>query len=328
MEKISEFFFDNFKYFLIGIISVLVILILISTFKIIRKSIIFKKKTRMIITGVDSDTKVKGINEKKKNKKIKKKHRKNIILNLYKEYVFFDGSKAKFFEILIIGYLVFYVVFVLLSRDFVLSAVFALAYFDLFYIFIDKKNEKNRKKYIKSFSLALRTLTASVEAGNSFPEALSLIIKRDTIGRKIRSELAYLSNNLKNNKSLEEALEEFWKRNSMFQEFSMFVIVMQFYAKKGGEGLGKILLDLERTLENKVESYSEIDTELGIHKTLMNILIYGYFAFLLVVKLFMPEFFVDISQDQFGIVKALGSVALLFFGTVFFKNMVRSAAEG
>lgn len=193
--------------------------------------------------------------------------------------------------------MIFYVIFVLLSRDFVISLVFALAYFDLFYIFIDKKNEKNRKKYIKSFSLALRTLTASVEAGNSFEEALSLIIKRDTIGKKIRSELAYLNNNLKNNKPLEDALEEFWKRNSLFQEFSMFVIVMQFYSKKGGEGLAKILLNLEKTLENKVESYSEIDTELGIHKTLMNILIYGYFVFLLVIKLFLPEFYIDLSYD-------------------------------
>lgn len=328
MEKMSDFFFDNFKYFLIAIISILTILILSSTFKLIRKNFIFKKKTRMIITGVDTNTKIKGLNENKKKKRVRTKHKKNIFLRLYKEYIFFDGSKSRFFEFLIIGYIIFYIIFVLLSRDFIISLVLALAYFDLFYIVIDKKNEKNRKKYIKSFSLALRTLTASVEAGNTFEEAISQIIKRDTIGQKIRNELAYLNNNLKNNKSREEALEEFWKRNSLFQEFSMFVIVMQFYSKKGGEGLAKILLSLERTLENKVENYSEIDTELGIHKTLMNILIYGYFAFLFIVKLFLPEFYVDISNDKFGIIKVLGSVVLLFFATIFFKSMVRSAAEG
>lgn len=74
MGKISEFFFDNFNYFLLGIALILIILILSGTFKLVRKNIIFKKKTRMIITGVGSDTKVKGINEKKKRVKTKEKY--------------------------------------------------------------------------------------------------------------------------------------------------------------------------------------------------------------------------------------------------------------
>lgn len=67
-------FFDNFNYFLLGIALILIILILSGTFKLVRKNIIFKKKTRMIITGVGSDTKVKGINEKKKRVKTKEKY--------------------------------------------------------------------------------------------------------------------------------------------------------------------------------------------------------------------------------------------------------------
>ncbi len=327
--SISNFIVDNFKYFLIGLIVILSLTLLYTIFRFVQKNVSYNKKTRLIITGTDSNTKVKGLKETRKSTKKKKtKNKTNPFVKLYKEYVFFGGSKAKFVEFLLIGYAVCYIIFFLLSQNFGIAAVLAFAYFDLFYIFVDKKNEKQRKKYIKGFSLALRTLTASVEAGNSFEEALSIIIRRDTVDPKIRTEFAYLSNNLKSNKTLEEALEEFWHRNQLFTEFSMFVIVMQFYSKKGGEGLAKILLNLEKTLENKVESYSEIDTELGIHKTLMNILIYGYFIFLLVIKFVMPNFYVDLATGSFGVLKAIGSVVLLIFGTMFFKNMVRSAAEG
>lgn len=322
-----DFFIKNFKYFLIILIAFFGCLVLFTFVKIIVTNSKYNKKTRLIVSGTDSNTKVKGIkNNKTKVKKVKTKQ--NAFVKLYKEYIFFDGKRSGFIKGIVVGYLIFFLIFYILSQSIPVAAVFAIAYLDLFYLYVDKRNEKNRKRYIKGFSLALRTLTASVEAGNSFEEALSIITKRDSIEPKIRSEFAYLSNNLKSNKGLEEALEEFWKRNDLFPEFSMFVIVMQFYSKKGGEGLGKILLDLEKTLENKVESYAEIDTELGIHKTLMNGLIYVYFIFLFLVKLFMPAFYIDIVNDKLGILKVAGSVGLVFFSTIFFKNMVRSAAEG
>lgn len=322
----KDFITNNFKYFLIALIvffSVVFIAILYIHFKKIMK---YNKKTRLIVTGIDDNAKVKNLKTvKEKTKKVKIKE--PALKTLVKEYIFFGGSKTKFIASLIIGYLVFYVIFFIVSSNFIIAAILALAYFDLFYIVIDKKNEKNRKNYIKGFSLALRTLTASVEAGNSFPEAVTTIMKRETINEKIRTEFAYLNNNLKSTKSLNDALDEFWQRNHMFGEFSMFVIVMQFYASKGGSGLAQILLKLEKTLENKVESYSEVDTELGIHKTLMNILNYGYFIVLLFVKLFMNTFYVDLANTV-GYLKCLGSVACLYIATIYFKSMVRNAAEG
>lgn len=325
--NIIDIFTDNFKYFLIFLIAFFGIIFLYHLSKAIKNYVTYNKKVRLIILDSDSNAKVKALKaEYKKPKKTKIKE--NAIVKLYKEYMFFDGTKKKFIFSLILGYVISFVIFFVLSQNYGLAAILSIAYFDLFYIFIDRRNEKQRKRYIRSFSLALRTLTASVEAGNSFEEAVSTIIKRDTIGSKIRTEFAYINNGLKSNKSLEEVLNDFWARNNMFTEFSMFVIVMQFYSQKGGDGLAKILIKLEKTLEDKVESYSEIDTELGIHKTLMNVLIYGYFVFLLGVKLFMPGFYIDIAYDSIGYLKALGSVALLFVGTVYFKNMVRTSAEG
>lgn len=323
----NDFLRKYMGYVFIGIILIIVCFILYRIYSIIKENLNYSKKTKQIITGLseqDQSVKITKENLKETKKKTKKK---NFLVKLYRENIFFDGSKLKFFRNLIVGYVVLAVIFFILSSDILLSIIFALSWFVLFYIVVDKKNEKNRKKYIKGFSLALKTLTASVEAGNSFEEGIALIVRRESINKKIRTEFAFLSNNLKSGKSLDDALEDFWKRNSMFPEFSMFVIVMQFYAKKGGAGLGKILLQLEETLTKKVENYAEIDTELGIHKTLMNCCIYAYFIILLGIKLFKPTFYVELSNDNLGVVKALGSVFFVFIATVFFKSMVRSAAE-
>ena len=328
LNKFLDALMDNLNWVLIFFIVIFALLLFAKIYTTVKENLTFSKTTRKIIQGIDDTEKIKNLTEQEIKKKYKKRKKTNAFKKLYKEYIFFGGTGVKFFTSLAVGYIVLFILLLIVSKEPTLSLCFALAWFDLFYIVIDKKNEKHRKKYIKGFSLALRTLTASVEAGNSFEEGISLISRRDSINKKIRDEFILVSNNLKSGKALDDALEEFWQRNSMFQEFSMFVIIMQFFATKGGAGLGKILVELEDTLSKKVENYSEIDTELGIHKTLMNGCIYAYFIVLLGVKIFMPTFFLDMAADSLGIVKALGSVALIVAATVFFKSMVRSAAEG
>ena len=323
--------FGNFvqKYgyiFLIIGIAIFSSMLIFTVTKLIMGHVNYNKKIKHIINGMSLEDKV---NDTKNNQKKKKRYKKPFFLvTLYKEYLFFDGSKYKLIVVSTLGYIVSFVTFWLLSTSVTLGLIFALAWFDLVFIYLDGKNAKKRKKYIKNFSIALRTITASVEAGNTFEEAISNIIKRETIDARIKKEFAFLSNNLKSSKTLEEALDEFWKRNNMFPEFSMFVITMQFFSKKGGEGLAGILVKLSTTLENKVESYQEIDAEMGLNKMLMNLLIIAYFVALLFVKLFMPAFYTNIIDDSLGTLKAFGSVVCLFVGTLFYKSMIRSVAEG
>lgn len=321
----SEFFRNPINVLFIVIIILMGLgffYICVSEFKRIRK---YGKETRRIIEGVNSNDQAIKITEKQ----IKKRRRKEFFLKkFYREYMFFGGKKTKFFRNIILGFVITFMVLYIISKEPIISLCLSLSFFIMFYIKVDKKLEKKRKKYIKGFVLALRTLTATTEAGNSFEEGLKQVSTRETINPKIREEFALMSNHLKSGKSLDETLEEFYKRNSMFPEFSMFVIIMQFYSKKGGSGLHKILLDLETTLSRKMESYDEIDTELGIHKTLMNCCIYAYFLVLLLMPIFSPSFYVELANDQLGVVKALVSVALLLGASVFYKSMVRNCAEG
>ncbi len=314
------------KYMIVALIMVFGALLLFSIYKALSEKIKYNKKLRQIIEGPNLS--LKTTENVQKSKKPFLGGKLNVFKNFYKEYLFFGRSKRRFFMTLILGYLICFAVLYLISTDVTIALILGMSWFILFYIFYDGKNEKSRKKYIKGFSMALRTITASVEAGNSFPEAISSIARKDTMSPKIKEEFAILGNNLKSNKTLEDALNIFWERNSMFPEFSMFVIVMQFYSQKGGSGLGKILVELEKTLNEKVESYSEIDTELGVHKLLMNALIVIYFVIIFGIKLFMPNFYVELIDNDLGWLKCIGSIVCLTVAVMFFKSMVRNAAEG
>ena len=209
------------------------------------------------------------------------------------------------------------------------ALIFALTFDIIEYIFVESKTSKARKKYIKDFASAINVLSTSTEAGNTFEKGIATIVSRNTIGERIRNEFALISTDLKNNKPLEEALESFYKRNSGFQEISMFVVVVQFFNKKGGDGLREIFSELSQSLTNKINNYSEIDAEIGIYKMLMNFFIYAYFAILLFIPMFMPTFYPNLLDAGFtGYVKAFGSIFLYLFAIWFYKSMLRNSAEG
>lgn len=256
-----------------------------------------------------------------------KRMKKNSLVKLYKEYRFFKGTNVRLISAGLIGYVIFLVVFYFMSKSVPLAIIFSFTWGVILYLFIDGRVGKKRKKYIKGFSMALKTISASVEAGNTFQTAVQLILSRDTTSPRVKEEFALLNNDLKTNKSIDEALEAFYKRNDIFQEVSLFVITIQFFFKKGGENLSAVLVDLERAFQKKIENYSEIDTELGINKVLMNVLIYGYLGMFFVIPLFMPTFYPKLVEGDFGILKALGSQVLFYFGVMFFRNQVRKVAE-
>lgn len=321
--------FLNFvsKYFTI-ILIVLIVFLFLMLILLIIKNITEKnkqnKKMRLLIEGVDRNMK-----DEKAVKKIKsttKKKRFMSFRNLYKEYIYFGGTKLSFIQKLIYGYLIFFVIYLLISFEVVPSLILALLYFVIFYLWIDRKNTKNRKKYMKAFSMSLRVICSSLDAGNSFQVAIKNIISKNTIMERLKREFVLLDNNLRTNMSLDEAMDAFYKRNNMFQEFSMFVTIVQFSTKKGESGLKKVLTGLQETMEKKIENYSEIDSEIGMYQTIFYIIILAEVAITFLIKLFKPEFFVTMSTGM-GPLKLIGSVICAFASVIVFKNMIRNAAE-
>ena len=319
-------------------ISALIIALLLIVGTIIFITIILNstrklsKKNKDIIFGKSETEKVSEFTKTEKTFKdtvVYKKLTNNFFTKFYKEFKFFDNNPIVLFGSLGVGYIIFFVIIYLVSTSLSIGIVLGFSYLAVWYIFWEGRISKQRKRYIKGFAMAIKIISASTSAGNSFETAVNILLARENVNKKIRSEFAQLSNHLKSNKTIDEALELFWKRNSMFNEVSMFCVTIQFFFKKGGSNLGKIMLKLEKAFDDKIESYSDIDTELGINKVLMNGLTYLYLIMLFALPLFMPTFYTDlIDQGGLGIAKCFGSLGLYFFGIAFFKKMTRNAAEG
>lgn len=261
--------------------------------------------------------------------KNKKKKKEFFLKKFYNEYCFFYKNGKPMIVIALVGYVIFVVIFYILSNSIPYSLIFAFSFDIIVYIHYDGKTTKARKKYIKDFASAINVLSTSTEAGNTFEKGIASIVARDTIGERIRYEFSLISTDLKNNRPLEQALESFYKRNSGFQEIAMFVVVVQFFNKKGGDGLREIFSELSQSLTNKINNYGEIDAEIGIYKALMNFFIYGYFIVLLVIKMFMPTFYLNLLDQGFmGYLKAFGSIVLYMFSIWFYRTMLRNSAEG
>lgn len=326
---IDFLFTDYVKYALISIGILFVILMVASIIKISRFSINKKKKYKNILQ-IDNDLLKRTIefeeNVKRKNGIAKKE---NFIKRLYKEYTFYGGNLKKLILLAVLGYFACLLIIFLISNDVLCSIILSIVWFTILYVFIDNKNSKARKKFIKGFAQALRTLEASTNSSNSFETSIQAITAREGINPKVKDEFGQISAGLKNNKSLEQVMEEFWIRNSSIPEFAMFAIVMQFFSKSGGSGLNKILQQLEASLNQKIINYDKVDAELGINKVLMNIFVYGYVLALVIVPVFYTTFYAGITDaGAMGYIKAIASVAMHLFSVVFYKSMIRSCSEG
>ena len=322
-------FTDYAKYALISIGVLFFILIVTSIIKISRYSINKKKKYKNILQ-IDNDLLKRTLELEDKTKRSNgTKKKDNFAKRLYNEYIFYGGNPKKLILLLVLGYFACMLIIYLISNDILCGIILSIVWFTIVYVFIDNKNSKARKKFIKGFSQALRTLEASTNSSNSFETSVQAITARDGINPKVKEEFGQISAGLKNNKSLEQVMEEFWQRNSSIPEFAMFAIVMQFYSKSGGSGLNKILQQLEGSLNQKIINYDKVDAELGINKILMNIFVYGYILALVIVPFFYATFYTSITDAGFtGYLKAMLSVGMHLFSVIFYKSMIRSCSEG
>lgn len=312
------------KVILIMLMIVLALAILLSFISVIRNNAKERLKQKQLILP----EKYASIIVAEKEKKPEKMKKDFFLVAMYKEYIFFYGSAKRILIEGFVGYASLIVIMFLLTNDIGFALLISLSWFGLLYNRIDNANAKKRKKYIKDFSSAISVMYTAAEAGNTLPASIKQVSERDTIGSRIRTEFANINKDLVNNIPLKEALENFYARNKMFAEIGMFVIIMQFYALKGGDGLKDILEDISNSLNRKITAYSEIDAELGIYTVLMNVFIYGYFALIVAIKFFMPTFYADMFDYGMQYAQAIGSVFMYIFGIWFYKSMMRGTAEG
>ena len=315
------------------LIGILVMYAFWLTFSYLRNKKNNENKVMNIIEGTTDIQKVLELNNQGKSKKEiknqKKKHikKKKGIKKLYEEYLYFGGSIKKLIIELCCGYLIFFLVYFLLSKNLLISTILSFLYLVIFYVFLESNLKKKRIRFIKSFVSSLEVISASLIAGNSLPEGLTAVTKRERLNPIVRREFTLLTNNLKSNISLQDALESFQKRNNLFEEISMFVIVIQFFEKSGGKNMQKVFESLKDSLSQKVENYSLIESKLNTYQMCFNIFMVVEILATFICPLFIKGFYENINSAPINIVKVLGSVALSLIAVFLFKNSIKKTAE-
>ena len=136
-------------YVIITVIAVVVVLIVNAVFSIFSDA--KDKKTRAIKIVEGTSDLERGLELKKSRrkdneldkKKVKKK-KKIPFIDLYQQYLFFGGTKKKFWLTIIIGYIAFVGVYFIFSKNIIISLILSLLYLVLWYVFTESSIKKNQ----------------------------------------------------------------------------------------------------------------------------------------------------------------------------------------
>lgn len=302
-------------------------------------------KSKNVIEGSYSETATKKTSKKEKKEERTSKSEKELkgFKSFYYQYIFFYDTNEKgrvlkeeekrkmaklsLIKLVGIGMIVSFVIYFLITRNIGLTILLSPLYLVAAYFYSESKIQKKRIKYVRSFASSLDIIASSVKAGNSLEEGIKVISRRESVMPELKKQFVLLNNHIKSNISMVEALEMFGERNKMFEEFNMFVIVMQFFIKTGGKNLDKVFETMQEALNQKVENYSIIESKLVTYQYAFNFFVFGYIVISLLAPFFITGFYHNITTDPNGIAGVGFSVFLLLAGVWMFKSSVRSAAE-
>lgn len=280
-----------------------------------------EKKARLVIQGEVQQTYMKQVKEYKRKKRI-------YLIEVFKLFEFFTGKLKILGIVSLVGYLITTFLLYLISKHIGLAVILGLNWFLMVFVFTDNKVQKHKKSYLKGLGVAISSIQSGVEAGNHITECFNDLNKRETLDKTILREFQKVNSQVSLGKPLEVALKDFLDKNYFFNETIMFVSVIVFFSEKGGEGLKEILKDLNTSLEEKIVIYDEIDAILGINKLLLNAFIYGYFAFIFLVKVFMNSVYDKLALNYTGYIKVFVGFVLAGLCVYTYKSMIKKVVEG
>lgn len=321
MSSFIDFFKDYGRILEIALIA---IVIAVAVYSVISGTYKTSKKKERVFGTIVPNTSV--VTAKEKKLKHKKEHF-AMIKKAYRDYMYFGGKKKNIIRWLLLGYIGYVLIFFALSQNIGFGLILGLNWFTVYYFILTNGNEKKRKKFIKQFNSALRVISSSLEASNTFRMAIENVAKKDTITGKLHAEFVRLDNQLKTNISLNTALKDFQKRNSLFPEVNMFCTVISFASRKGEEGIKGIIFQLEETLQQRLDNYLEIDSEISLYKIVFYIVLGVSNVAPMLLPFIKPEFWTS-HENFLGVLKLIVSPLLNFVSMFLFKKFINSSAEG
>lgn len=184
-----------------------------------------------------------------------------------------------------------------------------------------EKTQKKRREFGRQFLDALQSLSAALNVGYSFENAmaeankeLKVIYQKED---RIRKEWEYMTRQMKINVSLEQILEEFSDRVDQ-EDVKNFVTVLAAVRKSGGS-TAKVVRQTMQQIQEKEEVSREIDTMIAAKK--MEFLIMAAIPFVMIayMSLSFPDFVERLYTEFAG--KCVMSACLLFYLAAFWMGM-------
>jgi Flp pilus assembly protein TadB len=326
-----------YAYVGLGIIVLLALIIILLIFKKISEYKSDERKVKEIIVGNQDAVKISDANldEKKRLEKSKKdkKLRKNAFYQVYVQYMFFGGTKGKLFASIFGGWGALFVIYLAVSYatggvNVLAAIVLSPLYFVVFYMFMETSLKKKRLKYIKGFISSLGVMSSSISAGNSLETAIKTVSEREMVYKPVRDQFVILSNNITSGIPLSDALDSFMKRNYLFDEFTMFAIVIQFFVKAGGRNMKKIFDSLQKSLSQKQENYATIEGNIVSYTMAFDAFLVIELLASFICPFFLSGFYSKMTGSITGMLKGVGSVLMTVVAVYVFKGSIRTAAEG
>ena len=213
-----------------------------------------------------------------------------------------------------------------------ICALFAYVFFRSYIAFIfmlpviflvlKKKNKECKDKRKQALSLQFRELMnsviASLQAGysienafvNSYRDMLLLFGK----GSLITRELAYINNSIRNNKNIEELLEDLGQR-SHIDDIRDFAEIFKIAKRSGGE-LPVIIKRTADIIADKMEVKRKISTIISSKKTEQSIMNIVPFGIVLYIDASSPGFFDSLYHNVPGIL--IMTVVMIVYLTAYF----------
>lgn len=320
---------DSVKKIFITVVVIVSFLLILLLYTVVDAFVGEKRRQKRInamMNGLEFEDKVELANKLKKKKEQNKK--KNYPFKKFiDEYLYFGGNLRKLIITLIVGYLIMVLVYFILSKNILISISYGLYFFLIYYLITAKKLKKQRIKFLRSFSSSLEIISSALEAGNALETSFQTVTNRVNLHPKVLLEFAILNNDLVSGFSLEQALDKFWERNNMFNEVTMFVIVIQFYQKTGGRNTKQMFSDMKKSINNIIQGYSDVEARTSIYTMMIMIFTIISVGFTMVGGFFIKDFYESLTTSFTGILRMYGSMLLLIMSNWLQNSIIKNAAE-
>jgi len=186
------------------------------------------------------------------------------------------------------------------------------------WMFVSRRAEKRRRRFVIMLPDALDFMARSLKAGNPFSATMKMV--GDEMEDPISSEFKTTFDEINYGLELEDALFNLGER--IHSDEVQYFIAAVLIQKITGGNLADVLHRIGEVMRSRVQTYREVDVASGEMRMSANVLIGLPFFVAGAVLLNTPHYFDLLLESQFGHVIILGQLGLMALGYFVIQRMI------